>query len=674
MTNCSGAAAHLATRSRLFTLRNRSIRQIAHIPLCQLNGLVLPANLRYFYKVWGFAHIRRVAYNTPTLALLSQRIDWSLALERKSVPLGTRSSVSACSRPEQHPTNSLDVLPQAACIFAKAIDAESAFSGLAELCAREMADWAFATLLGERCEIRQLCVSCARFSCSDLAEQLRQHCLFGALARDRSVSVLSTLDQPLLLNRLTGRSLVRLADGLDHSKLLRKAQIRSMLLVPMFYRDRLFGILTLFRCKGRRGYSASDLAAARALSAWSSMALDTLGQLQRANKRKLRLVKEIERRKNVAAGVGHELRNALAPINGWTTSFKSNSVLMSDATLSAGINAIERNVATLARLTEDCLGSVRLRKGQMSLEREPLNLNHVVSAAIEDVRHLARAKGVHFVEHLSDSPLRANGDALRLRQVFTNVLINGVNYTEENGTVTISSRLRGEQAEVEVGDTGAGIEPSLLEEIFQPFQRGKNTDQPVSESGMGLGLAIARNLVLLHGGKIWAESEGPGHGSTFYIRLPLSGPVATGRMPLPIARPIESRHPVRILLVEDAYDVLTAIKMELETLGHRVFTATNGIDAVETARRELPDLLISDLKMPGLNGYDLIRQIRSTYQVSYIPAIALTGAGRQEGGRRAIAAGFDTCLSKLADLNELSNAIANLTAQQRTCGQQNGIA
>jgi two-component system CheB/CheR fusion protein len=105
-----------------------------------------------------------------------------------------------------------------------------------------------------------------------------------------------------------------------------------------------------------------------------------------------------------------------------------------------------------------------------------------------------------------------------------------------------------------------------------------------------------------------------------------------------------------------------------------VFTATNGIDAVETARRELPDLLISDLKMPGLNGYDLIRQIRSTYQVSYIPAIALTGAGRQEGSRRAIAAGFDTCLSKLADLNELSNAIANLTAQQHTCGQQNGIA
>jgi signal transduction histidine kinase/CheY-like chemotaxis protein len=595
-------------------------------------------------------------------------------LEDTSVPIAIEGPLPSIARQKQHPKTSLELLPQAALIFAKAVDAETAFCALAELCAREMADWAVATLVDERCEFRQLCVSCARFSCSDLAEQLRQHCLFGALTRNGTASVLGTLDQPLLLNGLTGRSLVHLADGLDHAELLKKARIRSVLLIPVFYRDRLFGILTLFRCKGRRGYAASDVVAARALSAWSSMALDTLGQLQRANKRKLRLIKEIERRKNVAAGVGHELRNALAPINGWTASFKSSDVIMSNASLYAGINAIERNVATLARLTQDCVDSVRLRKGQMSIEREPLNLNHVVSAAVEDVRHLARAKGVQLIERLSDTPLRANGDSLRLRQVFTNILINGVNYTEENGTVAISARWRGEQAEIEISDTGAGIEPSLLEEIFKPFQRGKNTDQPVSESGMGLGLAIARNLVLLHGGKVWAESDGPGHGSTFYIRLPLSEPVNAGRIPMPAIRHVETNQPVRILLVEDAQDVLTAIKMELEMLGHRVFTATNGVEAVETVRRELPDLLISDLKMPGLSGYDLIRQIRSTYQVSYIPAIALTGAGRKESGRRAIAAGFDTCLSKLADLTELSNAIASVTAQQSGRSGQNGTA
>jgi len=261
---------------------------------------------------------------------------------------------------------------------------------------------------------------------------------------------------------------------------------------------------------------------------------------------------------------------------------------------------------------------------------------------------------------LGSEPLQVLGDTMRLEQVVMNLLINAVKYTEQDGLISVRSISSGKEAEIEVQDTGIGIDPAFLDLIFQPFRQG-TASWLTSQSGLGLGLTITRQIVEMHGGRVWAESPGLGLGSTFHVRLPLTTLThEESRVDIPIGPESQGRG-IQILLVEDSEDILFLMKAELEELGYAVTTARDGRTGIEAAKTHRPDVIISDIKMPIMDGYELIRTIRATPELRTLSAIALTGFGTRGSSERALAAGFDACVSKPAEREELLAVIRELT-------------
>jgi CheY-like chemotaxis protein len=246
-----------------------------------------------------------------------------------------------------------------------------------------------------------------------------------------------------------------------------------------------------------------------------------------------------------------------------------------------------------------------------------------------------------------------------------NLLLNAIKYTNAGGSIIIRSSAGVREAEIEVKDTGIGIAPEYLEQIFQPFRRGSK-EWLASDGGLGLGLAIARRIVEMHGGGIWAESAGVGQGSTFRLRLPLASPRLSppdSNDALPAGQvPANS---LRILLIDDQKDVAELTSMELQALGHIVFTAADGQSGLETAIREVPDVIISDLKMPRMDGYELIQNLRGVSTLVSVPVIALTGFGMKRDIEAALAAGYDACLNKPVEIDQLSAVIQKLAPQRQ---------
>jgi CheY-like chemotaxis protein len=246
-----------------------------------------------------------------------------------------------------------------------------------------------------------------------------------------------------------------------------------------------------------------------------------------------------------------------------------------------------------------------------------------------------------------------------------NLLINAIKYTETGGAISIrSSKIKG-HAQIEIHDTGIGIAPGFLGQLFQPFRRGTK-EWLTSDVGLGLGLAIARSIIEMHGGTIWAESPGLGRGSTFYVRMVL----APAEAPSPDRTVGASGEPAPVsslcvLLIDDHKDVADLTKMELEELGYGVLTASDGHQGLEIAIREIPDVIISDIKMPRMDGYELIHSLRRIPGLAAVPVVALTGFGMKKDVEAAVAAGYDAHLNKPVDVNVLSELIQRLAAHRR---------
>jgi CheY-like chemotaxis protein len=325
---------------------------------------------------------------------------------------------------------------------------------------------------------------------------------------------------------------------------------------------------------------------------------------------------------------------------------------------------MEKNALTLARLVGDCTDMAKISEGKIQIERAFVNLNRIVTASVDAIREMAAERGIRLTAELAPEPVPVLGDAMRLEQVIMNLLINAVKYTNGGGLISIRTVVLDKDTRVEVRDTGIGIDRAFLEQIFEPFRQGTSS-WLTSRSGLGLGLAIARRIVELHGGRVWAESLGLGCGSTFCIRLPLAA--RTEEKPhtdAPAVRSASKENGVRILLIEDSEDILFLMKAELETMGHTVITAINGQLGIEAAQAHRPDLIVSDVKMPVVDGYQLMRTLRGMAELRATPAIALTGFGSKADIERALAAGFDACLSKPAKPEDISLLIRQLTEKK----------
>ncbi|MEX3765232.1 hybrid sensor histidine kinase/response regulator [Paraburkholderia phenoliruptrix] len=355
------------------------------------------------------------------------------------------------------------------------------------------------------------------------------------------------------------------------------------------------------------------------------------------------------------ATVSHELRAPLTAVLAWTDLLGQAS----DDTdfINNGISVIRRNVVTQARLVDDLMDTSRIGSGKFAVNRAPLTVTECLNAVLQDIRPMADEKGV-FVADLVAEPVRILGDGPRLRQVFGNLLNNALKHTESGGKILPSVVVDRNAVRISIADTGSGIPPDRLEQIFQPFVQLENSANR-NGSGLGLGLAIARSIVVMHGGDITAQSSGPGQGAIFTVVLPTTaGSSAAEPIAQQPARGGSALAGRTVLLVEDHADTLEALSIVLQFENVKVRAARSADEARSVINANPPDVIISDLSMPGESGYDLIRGLRADGIST--PAIALTGHIRAEDERAAREAGFNEYVGKPVDRTRLLEAIVQL--------------
>jgi PAS domain S-box-containing protein len=559
-----------------------------------------------------------------------------------------------------------EFLAEASSLLASSLDYETTLADVARLTVGYLADWCFIHDFDPDGSVRLLAGVPSKAADLALSDETRE--LFRPQRR-KHPGLFHTILRPEIVDPVSERWLEQFCDGPELVARFRELAFRSAMIVPLVVHERIVGTLTLLNSVSGRSYTLNDLALAEDLASRCALALDNACLYREVILERDRAEKASRAKDEFLAILSHELRNPLTPVMGWTRILKNHQLIMQQPELREGVSALERNARLIVRLVGDCLDLARISQGKIQMESEVTDLNHVVKTSAESIAEAAAGKKLTLTKQLSVRPLWICGDPTRLQQVVMNLLLNAVKYTNTGGRIDVRSSECDGEAEVEVRDSGMGIDAGRLELIFQPFTRSTNI-WLASESGLGLGLAIARQIVQMHGGRIWAESAGPGLGSTFRARLPLTAAVNLegGTRVARQDQPEVAEH-LRILVIEDSPDVLFLVRVEMEQLGYEVLTATDALQGLALAMQERPDTIISDIKMAGTDGYELIRRIRAIPELTRVPAIALSGFGMQADIEKALLAGYDASVTKPAEPRELDILIKKLTKKQKQIAQ-----
>ncbi|HET7221016.1 MAG TPA: ATP-binding protein, partial [Vicinamibacterales bacterium] len=400
---------------------------------------------------------------------------------------------------------------------------------------------------------------------------------------------------------------------------------------------------------------------AEGIASWGSLALE--------NARLYRDARDANRMKDeFLAVLSHELRTPLNAVVGYARLLRGG--VLSGEKAERGLETLERNATSLTQIVEDVLDVSRIISGKIRLDVQPVDLPLIVDNAVATVQPAADAKGVRIQTVIDPRVGPVSGDPDRLQQVVWNLLSNAVKFTAKAGRVQVVLECVNSHVEIVVSDTGAGIRPDFLPYVFDRFRQA-DPGTTRKTGGLGLGLAIARHIVEMHGGTVEAASAGEGQGATFRVRLPVMI-VQPERTEVRREHPRTERweplttlgnlHGVRVFAVDDEEDALTLLRVVLEAAGADVVTAASPGAAVEQIARVQPDVLVLDLGMPDMDGFELIRRIRTSSDpnVRDVPAAALTAFGRSEDRTRALRAGFEMHLAKPVDPGELVASIATL--------------
>ncbi|PWK35471.1 hybrid sensor histidine kinase/response regulator [Cupriavidus plantarum] len=416
----------------------------------------------------------------------------------------------------------------------------------------------------------------------------------------------------------------------------------------------------------------------------------------RHNRAERALHNEERRKDEFLAMLAHELRNPLAPMRSAVDLLQRGAPSREDMFRARDI--IGRQLRHLTRLVDDLLDVSRFNQGKITLRRDLVELRSALNTAVETVRPLLETRRHTLRLSLPEQPLPVCGDMVRLTQIFANLLHNAAKYTPEGGTLTVTasvtSSAKGDKVVVRVADNGAGLSAMLQRQLFDPLapavhdpgtgqlhdaqesqalaehddqvsatalpEDDGHPDNLAAREGPGIGLTLVQKLVVLHGGRVSAESPGPGHGSTFIVELPVepwqNWQPSAGK---PRAQ-ASSAH--TIMLIDDNVDALEAMTMTLQTLGHTVVTASDGQSAVEQAASVRPDVVLLDLGMPAMDGFETARRLREIPELRNARLVALTGFGQPDDRRRTRAAGFDLHLVKPADLDAITRLLDELDA------------
>jgi len=552
-----------------------------------------------------------------------------------------------------HAESDLKFLAQASAELAGLGDYQATLDKIAHLAVPHFADWCTVDMLNDAGALQRVAVAHVDPAKEELAREL--HRRFppdpARVVGGGAWNILRT-GQAERAREISDDMLVRSITNPDYLAMLRTLGIHSYLGVPLAARGKTVGVITFVTAESPRRYSAQDQALAEDLARRASVAIE--------NAVLVRTLRESDRAKDVfLATLAHELRNPLAPV--WNGLSIIKRAPGDTRRVLQVADMIERQVAKLTRLVEDLLDVSRIGTGKIELKKQPTNLVSILSSAMETSRPHVEAAQHKLSVRFPDESTDLQADPVRLAQVFSNLLNNAARYTRPGGNIDVVVEAEAEQFVVRVRDNGAGIPPDMLRQVFALFTQVTRPAER-GQGGLGIGLSLVEGLVRLHGGKVEARSDGLGHGSEFIVYLPRTRPAASGAAaPGPAA---QTPHPGlavrRILVVDDNRDAADTLAELLRMLGNEAAVALTGAVALTRAPEFKPDVVLLDIGLPDMDGYQVARQLRKIPGMRQPWLIALTGWGQHEDKRRAAEAGFDDHWTKPVDparLQELSRTL-----------------
>ena len=564
-----------------------------------------------------------------------------------------------------------EFLAKAGEALVSSLDYETTLAAIARLAVPVIADWCAVQTLNSDGSSRQAAVAHVDPSKVRFALELGKRYPPDPSARTGAPEVLRT-GRSELYQEIPSALLEASARDAEHLRLMRELRLESAMVVPLRAHGRTHGVMTFVYAESGRRYTNADLEFAEDFARRAAMAIENalaLRQVEEGREKEHRLRSDAEiasrAKDEFLAMVSHELRTPLNAILGWTVMLRRRAPTPEN---DRALAIIERNANTQAKLIEDVLDISRIISGKLALNLGPMNVTGAVTAALETVMPAAQAKQITIAADLAPDMPPITADADRVQQIVWNLLSNAVKFSPKNATVSVRAYLLGSDVRIEVKDTGEGIRPDVLPYIFDAFQQA-DLSTTRRHGGLGLGLAIVKQLVNAHGGTVRAASDGDGKGARFVVKLParsavlavLDGPRA-GASDSGTNPPPPRLDGLRVLVVDDEVDALGLVREALCEWGADVHTAGSVGEAMDKFESVRPDVVVSDIGMPGEDGYSFVRRIRarSASDGGRTPAVALTAYARAEDAQRAFAAGYQMHVPKPASPEKLVNVVANL--------------
>jgi signal transduction histidine kinase len=552
----------------------------------------------------------------------------------------------------------LAFLAEASSVLAASLDYRETLREVAHLAVPHLADYCSICLLEPDGGLRLEVIAHRDPRKIDCAREIEARYPMPASEENPRLRVLRT-GRSELYAEIAPEELAARARDEEHLALLREIAPVSSMLVPLSFHGRPLGTVTFTSAESGYRYGPADLLLAEDLAARAANAIEH-ARLFEAAQHALEALAEADRRKDhFLAMLGHELRNPLAAI--------SNAVYVLEQggphppEVAHRLAVMDRQTRQLRRLVDDLLDVSRINQGKIELRKSTVTLAQVLQCALDSIRPLAQQREQRLSVKLPPSPILLEADPSRVEQVFANLLNNAVKYTPNGGSIDVEAEAADGSAVVRIRDTGNGIQPELLPRIFEPFIQGEPAVDRAA-GGLGIGLTLVRSLVELHGGRVEARSGGPGEGSEFTVRLP-GAAHGEQRIYLGTGGSAGSRRgapsPRRILVVEDSPDAAETLADLLGLWGHEVRVVSTGQAAIREVVGYRPEVVLCDIGLPGMNGYDVARHLRteSGSARSTPLLVALTGFGQEEDRRLSREAGYDHHLVKPIDPAELQRLL-----------------
>ncbi len=559
---------------------------------------------------------------------------------------GTTRDVTEHRQVEQ----GLRFLADATTTLAAVADFENTLRTVAELAVPYFADWCAVDLVEPDGKPRRVAVVHRDPVKVQLGHELHRRYPQDPDSEHGLPQVLRTGQSDMMAD-IPDAMIVSKARDPDHLRMLRELGLRSYMCVPLKARGKVLGVVSFVTTESGRRYTNGDLAFAEELAHRAGIALE--------NAHLYADLRDADRKKDeFLATLAHELRNPLAPVfNALSILEKEN--LAEDVQREAR-QIIDRQVRQLARLVDDLLDVSRITRGRIQLQKKPVELQVVLKNAAQACRPLIDAHHHELTVAVPDQPVWLDADPTRLEQVIVNLLTNAAKYSKDGSQIDLTAAAGADQAVVRIRDTGIGIAPDMLPHVFDLFrQADRSLDR--SKGGLGIGLSLVRKLVELHDGTVQAHSDGLGKGSEFTVRLPVRAEPPRSQAPETTAQaPAPSEHPLRVLVVDDNVDVAETLRLLLSMAGHEIDTAHSGEEAIQTATDFRPDVVLLDIGLPGLTGYEVAERLRKMREMKGAVLVAMTGYGQEEDRLRAKQAGFDHHLVKPVDPAQLQELLASL--------------